>query len=221
MKEIHAFFKNKNVKVSTFYYPSIKWEDIVTQAKDANFLVYSGHGTMWQDGKYGGFSLNKSISNKDIINDLKLKSNAIVIFKSVCGAAGSSASDDGDIGINKAVERVSDYAKPFFNIGASAYYANNLGEGCLSFLYDFFEGKTIKDCFDNSLSHWAKLETDQNYKYDKSKSIGVASCDWGGTSTRTSYRNGVKTVKEVPATKDYDIAYVSNASFSISKLKSK
>ena len=46
MKEIHAFFKNKNVKVSTFYYPSIKWEDIVTQAKDANFLELSVCGKL-------------------------------------------------------------------------------------------------------------------------------------------------------------------------------
>ena len=80
MEEIHTFFKNKNVKVSTFYYPKTKWEDIVKQAKDANFLVYAGHGVKWFDGKYGGFSLNKRISSKDIINDLKLKSNAINFF---------------------------------------------------------------------------------------------------------------------------------------------
>ena len=92
----------------------------------------------WPDGKYGGLDLNKAISSEDIVNDLKLRSNAIIIFKSVCGGAGSSASDDGDIGIKKAIERVSDYSRPFLNIGASAYYANNFGEGCLSFLNDFF-----------------------------------------------------------------------------------
>ena len=95
----------------------------------------------------------------------------------------------------------------------------NFGNGCLSFLNDFFEGKTMKECFDNSIGWSAKLEVDQNYRYDKSKSIGVASCDWGGTVTKTSYINGVKSVREVPATKDYDIAYVANPRFSISTLK--
>ncbi len=57
--------------------------------------------------------------------------------------AGSSAGDNGDIGGKKALKRVSDYSKPFLKIGASAYYANNFGEGCLSFLNDFFECKNI------------------------------------------------------------------------------
>tara|TARA_B110000196_G_scaffold45625_1_gene35986 strand:+ start:141 stop:926 length:786 start_codon:yes stop_codon:yes gene_type:complete len=219
MENIHTFFKSKNVIVKTFYHPKTSWKDIVRASKDASFFVYSGHGMSWPDGKYGGLDLNEAISSEAIVNDLKLKSNAIVIFKSVCGGAGSSASDDGDIGIKKAIERVSDYSRPFLNIGASAYYANNFGEGCLSFLNDFFEGKTMKECFDNSIGWSAKLEVDQNYRYDRSKSIGVASCDWGGTVTKTSYINGVKSVREVPATKDYDIAYVANSRYNISTLK--
>jgi len=221
MEEIHLFFKTKNVSVSTFYHPKTSWKDIVSASKDASFFVYRGHGMSWPDGKYGGLDLNESISSEDIKNDLKLRSNAIVIFKSVCGGAGSSASDDGDIGVKKAIERVSDYSRPFLNIGASAYYADNFGEGCLSFLHNFFEGKTMKECFDNSIGWSVKIEVDQNYKYDRSKSIGLASSDWGGTVTRTSYINGVKSVREVPATKDYDIAYVANPRYSISNLKSK
>ena len=154
--------------------------------------MYSGHGISWPDGKYGGLDLDKAISSEDIKNDLKLKSNAIVIFKSVCGGAGSSAIDDGDIGIKKAIERVSDYSKPFLNIGASAYYADNFGEGCISFLNIFFEGKTIKECFGNSIGWLAKFEIEKNYKFDKRKSIGLASSNWGGTVTKTSYINGVK-----------------------------
>ena len=221
MENIHTFFKSKNVIVKTFYHPKTSWKDIVKESKDASFFVYSGHGMSWPDGKYGGLDLNEAISSEGIVNDLKLRSNAIVIFKSVCGGAGSSASDDGDIGIKKAIERVSDYSKPFLNIGASAYYADNFGEGCLSFLNNFFEGKTIKECFGNSIGWLAKFEIEKNYKFDKRKSIGLASSDWGGTVTKTSYINGVKSVREVPATKDYDIAYVANPSYSISTLKSK
>ena len=218
MENIHTFFKSKNVIVKIFYHPKTSWKDIVKASKDASFFVYSGHGMSWPDGKYGGLDLDEAISSEDIINDLKLKANALVIFKSVCGGAGSSASDDGDIGIKKAIERVLDYSKPFLNIGASAYYADNFGNGCLSFLNDFFEGKTMKECFDNSIGWSAKLEVDQNYKYDRSKSIGVASSDWGGTVTKTSYINGVKSVREVPASKDYDIAYVANPKYSLSNL---
>ena len=221
MENIHAFFKSKNVIVKTFYHPKTSWKDIVKASKNASFFVYSGHGMSWPDGKYGGLDLNKAISSEDIVNDLKLTPNAIVVFKSVCGGAGSSANDDGDIGIKKAIERVSDYSKPFLNIGASAYYADNFGEGCLSFLNNFFEGKTIKECFGNSIGWLAKFEIEKNYKFDKRKSIGMASSDWGGTVTKTSYINGVKSVREVPATKDYNIAYVANPSYSISILKSK
>ena len=219
MENIHTFFKSKNVIVKTFYHPKTSWKDIVKVSKDASFFVYSGHGMSWPDGKYGGLDLDKAISSEDIMNDLTLRSNAIIIFKSVCGGAGSSASDDGDIGIKKAVERVSDYSKPFLNIGASAYYADNFGKGCLSFLNNFFEGKTIKECFGNSIGWLAKFEIEKNYKFDKRKSIGLASSDWRGTVTKTSYINGVKSVSEVPATKDYDISYVANPSYSISTLK--
>jgi len=221
MENIHTFFKSKNVIVKTFYHPKTSWKDIVKESKDASFFVYSGHGLSWPDGKYGGLDLNESVSSEDIKNDLKLRSNAIVIFKSVCGGAGSSASDDGDIGVKKAIKRVSDYSITFLSIGASAYYANNFGDGCLSFLNDFFEGKTMKECFDNSIGWSAKLEIDQSYKYDKRKSIGLASSDWGGTVTKTLYINGVKSVREVPATKDYDIAYVADPLYSLSTLKSK
>ena len=215
MEEIHSFFKSKNVIVKTFYHPKTSWKDIISASKDASFFVYRGHGMSWPDGKYGGLDLDEAISSEDIKNDLKLKSNAIVIFKSVCGGAGSSASDDGDIGIKKALERVSDYSRPFLNIGASAYYADNFGNGCLSFLNDFFEGKTIKEYFDNSI-----FDSEQVYRYDKRKTIGIISNDWGGTVIRTSYINGVKTtVEEIPATKDYDIAYVANPRYSISTLK--
>ena len=221
MEEIHSFFKSKNVIVQTFYHPKTSWKDLVKASKDASFFVYSGHGMSWPDGKYGGLDLDEAISSEDIMNDLQLKSNAIIIFKSVCGGAGSSASDDGDIGIKKAIERVSDYSKPFLSIGASAYYANNFGEGCLSFLNDFFEGKIIKECFDNSIGWSAKLHIDKYYRYDNTKSISIAGSKGEGMVTLTTYDNGNKTTKKVPNTKSYSLAYVANSRFSFSDLKSK
>ena len=219
MEEIHSFFKSKNMIVNTFYHPKTSWKDIVSASKDASFFVYSGHGMSWPDRKYGGLDLDEAISSEDIMNGLKLKANAIVIFKSVCGGAGSSASDDGDIGGKTALKRVSDYSKPFLKIGASAYYANNYSGGCISFLNDFFEGKIIKECFDNSISWSAKLHIDRYYRYANSKSIAIAGSEGHGNVTMTTYRDGEKTVKVVPASKSYSIAYLANPRYSISTLK--
>ena len=108
MEVLHAFFKNKDVKVKTFYHPNTSWDEIIRVSKKCSFFVYSGHGISWPDGKYGGLDLNKSVSSKDIKSSLKLKPNSLIIFKSVCGGAGSSANDDGDIGIKKAIDRVSE-----------------------------------------------------------------------------------------------------------------
>ena len=221
MQVIHSFFKDKNVAVKTFYYPETNWDDIVKGSKDVNFLIYEGHGIEWSNGKYGGLSLNKSISSEDIIRDLSLSRNALILFKSVCGGAGSSASDNGDIGGGKALDRVSNYALPFFKIGASAYYANNYTGGLISFLNDFFEGKPIKECFDNSISWSAKLHIDKYYRYDNTKSISIAGSKGEGMVTLTTYENGNKTTKKVPNTKRYSLAYVANSRFSFSDLKSK
>ena len=216
MNEIADFLKIKGVKVFRFYEDEANWNNIKTTSKDANFFIYSGHGsTMGEGGRSGGLCLKTMVSSKEIIEGLQLKSNSVVIFKSVCRGAGSSAGDNGDIGINEALKRVTDYSKPFFDVGASCYYANNLGSGCLSFLRNFFSEKSVKECFELSSKTWSKIEVSKKYKYDSSKQISIASIDWGGTATRTTYINGVKKVEKVASYKSYDIAYVANPDFSV------
>jgi len=242
MDEIRDYLENQGVRVKTFYGKNANWYKIKEAANGANFFIYSGHGgSLGENGNVGGLFLTHSVSSQDIINGLRLARNSIVIFKSVCNGAGSSAGDDGDIGINEATKRVTYYSKPFFEVGAACYYANNLGDGCLDFLKDFFEGKTIKECFINSTQSWwtqtttrngvttvekvlgedpqADIEFEKSYKYNRKMNISIASTNWGGSSTLTTYRNGVKTVKQVPSSKGYSIAYVSDPNFSIKKLK--
>ena len=170
---------------------------------------------MGEDGKSGGLCLKTMVTSKAIIEGLQLKTNSVVIFKSVCRGAGSSAGDDGDIGITEALKRVTDYSKPFFDIGASCYYANNMGSGCFSFIKNFFSEKPVKDCFELSAKTWSKIEVSKKYKYDSFKQISIASHDWGGTVTRTTYTNGIKKVEKVASSKSYAIAYVANPNFSI------
>jgi len=216
MDEIADLLIGHGVTVHRFYAENADWEKIKIVAKSANFFIYSGHGsTLGEGGKTGGLCLKTMVSSKKMMEDLQLKDNAMVIFKSVCRGAGSSASDDGDIGIQEALVRVSDYAKPFFQTGASCYYANNIGNGCQSFLADFFSGKTIQECFEISARSWAKIEFSKPYVFDSKKVISIASTEWEGTTTRTTYTNGVKTVEEFPSTKNYDIAYVANPGFTI------
>jgi hypothetical protein len=216
MNEIADFLISKGVIVYRFYGDTAQWDKIKTVASNANFFIYSGHGArLGGEGKAGGLCLTEMISSKQIIDELKLHKNAMVVFKSVCNGAGSSADDDGDITINEAVKRVTDYSRPFFDIGASCYYANNLGGGCLKYLNNFFSGKSVKICYEESTETWAEIEWSKVYQYNVNMQISIASTNWGVTATRTTYINGVKTVEEVPASKEYSIAYVANPDFTI------
>lgn len=220
MNKIANYLESEGVIVEKFYSKSADWNKIKRSAKNAHFFIYSGHGsTLGIKGGSGGLCLSNTISTQTMLNELKFKKNAIVIFKSVCRGAGSSAGDDRDIGIKEATKRVSDYSTPFFKMGASAYYANNLGKGCLSFLQKLFAGKKLETCFQESSKSWTKIEFSKKHKLNDTQHIAISSTDWGGTATQTTYINGKKTVKEVPVYKSYDIAYVGKKDFTINDLK--
>ena len=216
MDKIADVFLENGVSVHKFYDDKANWEKIIETAKECSFFVYSGHGShMGEDGNVGGICINSMVSSSELMNKLSLKENALVIFKSVCNGAGSSAGDDNDIGITEAKKRVTYYAYPFFKIGASAYYANNFGDGVYNFLIDFLSGVTLEQSYLNSTKTWTNVEFDDVFSRDTTKSISIASCPGGGTATRTTYINGVKKVEQVEHPKAYDIAYVGKTVFSI------
>jgi hypothetical protein len=154
----------------------------------------------------------------EILEDLKLKDDAVVVFQSVCNGAGSSAGDDGDIGIIEAKNRVYHYAYPFFEIGASVYYANNYIGGCRSFLKDFLEGSSVKLSYENSINFATTIEFEESFNGFTGKKYSIASSKPSGTSTRITYVNGVKKVETIPSSKSYDIAYAGFAELQISDL---
>ena len=174
---------------------------------------------MGEDGNAGGICINSMVSSSRLMNQLRLKDNSLVIFKSVCNGAGSSAGDDNDIGITEAKKRVTYYAYPFFEIGASAYYANNFGNGVYDFLSDFLSGVTLKQSYLNSTETWTNVEFEESFSRDTAKSFSIASTPGGGTATRTTYTNGVKKVEQVKSHKGYKIAYVGEPGFSIINMK--
>lgn len=214
MNKIASLLKSKGVEVHCFYDKNTDWEKIKKAANDASILVYDGHGN-----ENGRFFLDKDISKEAIARDLKLKKNALVLFQSVCYGAGSSAGDDTDIGIVEAEKRVLNYAKTFVNNGVGCYFAINSNSGVHDFLEDFFEGKTLKQCFSKSTEHFFKVEKLAKLPAYDNMMLGIASMNAGGTTTRTTYTNGVKKVEQLPSVKSYLIAFVSSEDYDIDKLR--
>ena len=197
MDRIADIFLENGVSVDKFYDDKANWDKIIETAKECSFFVYSGHGSnMGEDGNAGGIYINSRVSSSELMNKLRLKENALVIFKSVCNGAGSSAGDDNDI-------------------GASAYYANNFGNGVYNFLIDFLSGVTLNQSYLNSTKTWTNVEFEEVFSRDTTKSFSIASTPGGGTATKTSYTNGVKKVEQVKNPKGYKISYVGKTGFSI------
>ena len=223
MNKIGDFFSARGVKVHKFYIQNSRWEDIKRAAKNAHFFVYSGHGSNQGKNGTGGLVLVDYVTNDQIENELELRNNAMVLFQSVCRAAGSSAGDRGDIGVKLAEQRVSDYAEPFIKNGASVYYANNYHEGCLEFLNYFFLGQSVEEAYKKSLYRRLNIEFNKRYMYDPKHNISIASSNPYGTITRTetNWKNGEKvtTTREIPSPKSYSTAFVGKSNFKFINLK--
>jgi len=230
MDAIAVMFMKYGIKVSKFYNKKAKWEDIKVVAKDADFFVYSGHGTnLGKDRRPGGLVLTEGVSTDKMLKELSFTKNPLILFQSVCYGAGSSAGDEKDIGIKEAEKRVTDYATPFFEMGASVYFANNTVGACAEFVDNFMQGKSVEMCygistdtatFNNKNVTYSsktviKIEIDKEFKNDSTKKIGICSSYHDVMATCISYVNGKKTVKEVPSIKSYDVAYIAKPGFTL------
>lgn len=221
MKKIEEFLKEKKeIQVYPFYGHKAVWSDIVKKANGANFFIYAGHGTtLGKNGAVGGLCLDQYVHVSTMNEQLKLDKNALVIFKSVCYGAGSSASDIKEISLKEAIKRVNNYAKSFFDSGAGAYYANNFGSGVLNFLDVFFAGYTMKQCFEKTANSWCEIETQEKSAFSEDIKLGIASNNYGGTGTRITYINGKKKVEKFKSFKNYEVAYVAADNYTIKVLK--
>ncbi len=216
MNEIADLFETNGVQVYKFYDDQANWQDIVSYARNCNFLVYSGHGsTMGTAKNAGGICISSMVPTAQLIRELRLQPNALVVFKSVCYGAGSSAGDDYDIGLSEAKKRVYHYAYPFFDIGAMGYYADNWGNGAKDFIQAFLAGGHLKDIYYKQAVKWNNIESEDPFDGYYGKRISISSSDNGGISTRTTYVNGVKSVEQIRSPKSYDAAFAGNPDFSI------
>lgn len=137
--QVKQLLSDEGVSVTYFASPNTNWQEIKRQAADADLLIYSGHGVLY-DGSYGGFLLpnGQVITSDQVYRELKLKQNALVFFLHTCGSAGSSAADLSPVSENLAKNRVINYANPFIRNGAAAVIAVNWNDQILSFLNDMF-----------------------------------------------------------------------------------
>ena len=223
MNSLALIFENRGIKVTKFYNRNTNWETIKKAAKTASFFVYSGHGsTMGINGKTGGLCLNKMITTKQILEELQLKKNAVVLFKSVCRGAGSSADDSMDIGIEEATTRVTDYAQPFFTVGAACYYANNYDCGINQFLTNFLNGMTFEECYTTNTEYdYVCREISKPFILDPNKQIAIASNHNEGITTQYIFKNGKTTYKKIPSFKNYNIAFAGSPDLTIEELVQK
>lgn len=146
-----AELEANGVTVHRFYAPNNRWSDITAAAEGAHFLFYRGHGVYWSpypQPTVGGFALSHEfVSSDDIRQDLHLAPNAIVMLYG-CFTAGTSGSDNGDIGIEEATRRVAQYSDPFFDIGAVGYYADWFGDAFQKYVRYLFQGQTLGETYE-------------------------------------------------------------------------
>jgi len=206
MDKIAYTFQSNGVKVYKFYFPNSDWNKIKAIADNCSYFVYSGHGCSMcgLDGEFGGLYINDFVMAKDFVEQIHFKRHPLVIIQNSCGAAGSSASDKGDIGFDEAKNRITDTALPYFLAGCGAYFANNWLSGTQEFLELFFSGKSLKAASDETLI-WLLGPPNQ-------RSISIPKELAGKT---ISIRNETN-----ESTKEYDFAYVGDPGFMKQQIKS-
>ena len=221
-KILAKFLRNLGVRVTEYYYPNCKWEDVKKGSKDANIFVYNGHGITLGEDMEGTLYLNEGIIyGPDITEGLKLHKNALVLFNHACSSAGSSAADRNDIGIVEATKRVEDYAKPFLKLNAGCYYANNYIGSLKPFLISFFNGIPVKTIYKKEASKYSKIELTKLHKLNKNYELSLSSDKPAPNETHTiitTFGNGKEKIETLKSFKSYEVAYVGKPNYTVNDL---
>jgi hypothetical protein len=211
MEELALILEAHKYKVYRFYSPNNNWVDIKRAALNASFFIYSGHGTnLGLEGGYGGLVVQEFVSAQQIKDELKFNRNPVVIYQFACGAAGTSETDKGEIGIREATKRVAETAKPFLEVGAGAYYADNYIGGVNNFLELFLSGKTIGDVYQETASEWCTIEVNRLLNdVDLNSNLSIEVSSSGGEQKEVVKTiNGKQVKKIVIEPKEYSVAFV-------------
>jgi len=213
MDSIESIFNKQGITCYKFFDGDSDWSKIVKVSSKCSYLVYMGHGTTKGDNGYGGLCLVETISSEKIRNELNLKPGAIILFQSVCGASGSSASDNSDIGKEEAKKRVLSYSKPFMDEGAILYYSNNYSSGLLDFLNKYFSGIKVSQIYFDNNKYFTKQEfwepLSDSVNFVGVKSYIPQSNTFTRTTTYSDSRGNVEVKTEtIKSFKKYPVAFV-------------
>jgi hypothetical protein len=162
------------VTVHRFYTPNNNWDRIRAAAQGAHFFLYRGHGVYQPPMPHptvGGLSLKDQIIQPDAIRtDLALAPGAIVMLYG-CFTAGTSALDQGAIGSEEAIRRVSEYSAPFVDIGVSGYYANWFGDAFQQLIRYLFLGMTLGQAYESFYDY--DQATVEHYPYPNQPGLSM------------------------------------------------
>lgn len=214
---ITRLLEDHDYAVEQFVGRRATWEQIKPAIDGADLLIYSGHGSTAGYDNVGGLCLagNEIVSMLALVDDVSLAPGALVVFKSVCYGAGSSASDRRDIGTEEAARRVEAYSRPFFEMGASAYFADNYNGSTRQFLELLFSGHTLQSAFETLADPWTTIEFDRTLPTAPSMRFGIASSQHSGYHTVITTTNGITKRERRKNFKTYDVAYAGLANFTL------
>jgi hypothetical protein len=219
-KRINQMFKSFGVVV----HEAKNWKEAIQISPKCHFFFYHGHGVYDHGTKsYGGLLFYDFIKPEDIVNQMVLKPNSVIIFDGVCGGAGSSASDESDIGFKEAKKRVLSTSSSYFSIGSSAYFASN--KGFYKFLEDFFAGKTIGQIQKEHIEIYKDIGVDTVLREDIDGRKMFLFSDKPSsnfcTVIETTYVNNkpITKTRKIPDHRSYDYTILGKENFKISDLK--
>jgi len=201
---LSSFLQDLGIETHVFLPPckynnheSYAWEDIL-KVKEPIIFIYAGHGgnngSIWiEDAPMDihGPSVQGVVERRIIIKDLKLHKNALVMMLYACFSAGSSSSDNKNIGVKEAHKRVREFAYPYIKVGAAIYFATNWTNG-YSFLKMFIDNNTIKQS-SKALILQQKVVVLQKYKYNQKYEICVTKNNYGNNFTSYNFAYVAKT----------------------------
>jgi hypothetical protein len=134
--------RSYGANVVKVYSPYATWSRVQDAARNANVLVYLGHGNGWpspyapfSETSKDGMGLNASAGNGNsntkyfgeyYMAKLDLAPNAVVLLNRLCYASGNNEWGAGNPTRETAIKRVDNYGYGFLRAGAKAVFASGI-----------------------------------------------------------------------------------------------
>jgi len=134
--------RSYGANVVKVYSPYATWSRVQDAARNANVLIYLGHGNGWpspyapfSETSKDGMGLNASAGNGNsntkyfgeyYMAKLDLAPNAVVLLNRLCYASGNNEWGAGNPTKDTAIKRVDNYGYGFLRAGAKAVFASGI-----------------------------------------------------------------------------------------------